>query len=237
MPRFLPMLIALVSALTAVPAFAQQVTISARAGLLSAGVVPSAVLGANLAVDLTNRVAVEGEVLYFTKARWASATAATGAVRVAVGPFGWADTFVPFVVGGAGVHRASIDLFDRRLLGPIDAASTPGQAFCPSRGSGPGAGPGSGFSGAPCSPGAAATWGVGDLPEYYARRLGTLVVPADRRWPTRSFVDPAVTAGGGFHVHVGDRLVLQPEARIWITMAEGNTRTAGVFSVLAGYGF
>jgi hypothetical protein len=157
---------------------------------------------------------------------------------VAVGPFGWTDTFVPFVVGGAGVHRANIDLFDRRLLGPIDESFMPGDAFCPGRGTGPGAGPGSGFGDGSCLGGAAArSWGVGDLPEYYARRLGALVVPADRRWPTRSFTDPAVTAGGGFHVHVGEHLVLQPEARVWITIAEGDTRTAGVFSVLAGYGF
>jgi hypothetical protein len=164
--------------------------------------------------------------------------AATGALRIAVGPFAWSDGFVPFVLGGAGVHRASVDLFDPRLLGGIPSAVPPGVVFCPSSGpSGPDPN-GTGFGVDACSAmPTAPRWGVGDLPAYFARRLGTLVVPADGTWPRRAFVDPAITAGVGFHVHMGEHLMLQPEARVWITVAEGDSRTAGVFSVMAGYSF
>jgi hypothetical protein len=199
----LSLIAVLVASTVARPAAAQSesgTTALVRASLLAARPAPSAALGGGLSRDLTERLAVEGEILYFTRGRWATALTATGGVRVAVGPFGWSDTAVPFVTGGVGVQRATVSLADPRLLGPIAQAWQPGDVFCPDPGSGPGPGPGSGFGfgfgEGPCATSPTGHWGVGELPEFYARRLGALVVPADREWPDRAFVDPALTFGG-----------------------------------------
>jgi hypothetical protein len=213
-------------------------TFTGRASVLAADPAPSAALGVGLSRDLTERVAVEGELVFFTRGRWSSALTATGAVRVVVGPYGWSDTAVPFVVGGVGIQRATIRLADPRLLGAIgETPWQPGDVFCPDRGTGAGPGPGSGFGDGPCAAAPTGHWGVGELPDFYARRLGPLVVPADRTWPDRSFVDPAVTIGAGVHFHVGLHLVLQPEVRTWTVIASGRTRTSAILGMVAGYSF
>jgi hypothetical protein len=136
------------------------------------------------------------------------------------------------------VHRASIDLADARLLGAIGSGVGAGRTYCPDRGTGVGPGPAAGFGNGPCLPGAAVErWGVGDLPDFYASRLGPLVVPGDRRWADRTFTDPVWTAGVGLHLHAGRHLVLQPEARVWVITANGHRRSAGAFGIAVGYGF
>ncbi len=213
-------------------------TLTGRASVLAADPAPSAALGAGLSRDLTERVAVEGELVFFTRGRWSSALTATGAVRIVVGPYGWSDTSVPFVVAGVGIQRATVRLADPRLLGAIaETPWQPGDVLCADRGTGPGAGPGSGLGDGPCTAAPTGHWGVGELPEFYARRLGPLVVPADRAWPDRSFVDPAVTVGAGLHFHVGLHLVLQPEVRTWTVIAGGRTRTSAILGMVAGYSF
>jgi hypothetical protein len=241
-PRVLPVFILLAASALGVAreSHAQSefgTTAIVRASLLAARPAPSAALGGGVSRDLTDRLAVEGDLVYFTRGRWATAWTGTGALRIALGPFGWTDPAVPFVVAGGGVQRATIDLADPRLLGPIASSWTPGAVFCPDRGMGPGVGPGTGFGDGPCTADALGHWGVGELPDFYARRLGPLVVPADREWPDRSFVDPAVTFGGGLHLHVGRHLVLQPEVRVWTVIADGRTRTSALLGVTAGYGF
>jgi hypothetical protein len=208
-----------------------------RASLIAARPAPAAALGGGLSRDLTEHLALEGDVVYFTRGRWATALTATAALRIAVAGFGWSDAAVPFVVAGGGVQRASIDLADTRLLGPIGAAFQPGDVFCPDRGTGPGAGPGSGFGDGPCAADPVGHWGVGELPDFYARRLGSLVVTAEREWPDRSFVDPATVFGGGVHLHVGRHVVVQPEVRVWTVFASGRTRTSALIGVTAGVGF
>ena len=213
-------------------------TLTGRASVLASDPAPSAALGAGLSRDLTERVAVEGEIVYFTRTRWSSALTATGAIRLAVGPFGWSDTAVPFVMGGVGLQRATIRLADPRLLGALaDTPWQPGDVFCADRGTGPGPGPGSGFGEGPCTAAPTGHWGVGDLPDFYATRLGPLVVPADRAWPDRAFDDPAVTVGAGVHLHVGLHLVLQPEVRTRTVIASGRTRTSAILGVVAGYSY
>jgi hypothetical protein len=208
-----------------------------HASVVAARPATSAALGVGLSRDLTERLAIEGDVVYFTRGRWATALTATGAARIAVGPFGWSDTAVPFILAGGGVQRATIDLADPRLLGPMASAWQPGDVFCPDRGTGPAPGAGSGFGQGPCAANPIGHWGVGELPDFYARRLGPLVVPAGGEWLDRSFVDPALTIGGGLHLHVGRHLVVQPEVRMWTVIADGRTRTSALIGVVAGYGF
>jgi hypothetical protein len=98
-------------------------------------------------------------------------------------------------------------------------------------------GPGSDFD-QPCSADPQmGRWGVGDLPEFYAARLGPLVVPASRRWDDRTFNDPAMVVGGGVRIAASERMFVQPEARIWIVAAGGRTRTSGLFGISAGFRF
>jgi len=214
---------------------AQTMTVSFRASVVSARPTTTGSVGASFAYEATRHVAFAADADYFRISDWANTFSLTGSVMVAPGHDGWSADVVPYVLGGVGYHRLSADLGSPRLLGPIGPQVAVGSQYCAGGGMGMGPGMGSPIGGT-CGAGQQ-TWGVGDLPEFYARRLGTLVVPADRRWPTRVFNDPAITAGGGVRIALTPAFVVAPEARVWIVMANGHAHTSGLFGATVGYRF
>jgi hypothetical protein len=62
-------------------------------------------------------------------------------------------------------------------------------------------------------------------------------VPAGGVWETRSFMDPAMSVGGGLRFNVNEHLMVRPDIRALIVFADGDTHTLGVFGVQLGYRF
>jgi len=73
------------------------------------------------------------------------------------------------------------------------------------------------------------------VPNFYARRLGTVLAPAGRAWPTVGFNDPAVHAGAGFRIHLTDHLFVRPDVRVLWVFADGANQAVGVFAIGIGY--
>ena len=71
-----------------------------------------------------------------------------------------------------------------------------------------------------------------DLPDFYARRLG----PGDQSGD-RHFSDPVVALGAGLRIGGQGPWFLQPEARVWVAVADGRTSTSGLFGIAVGYRF
>jgi len=216
---------------------ANPLTAAVRANVAPSEAGTSAMVGASLTYALTERLAVEAEAVYFSTSHLASTWGLALDALVAVGRDGWSGHAVPYAVAGIGFERATIRLSGSRLLGAIPPGVSPGSRFGPTSGpAGPrhgGAGP---LPGCPAEPGVP-PWGVGDLPDFYARRLGVLVVPEDGRWPTRRFTDPVVTLGGGVRVGGTGGLFLQPEARLWLALSGDDADATGLFGLTVGYRF
>jgi hypothetical protein len=75
------------------------------------------------------------------------------------------------------------------------------------------------------------------MPVFYARRLGPLPIPAGGVWEHRSFMDPAVSFGGGLRFNVNEHVMVRPDIRALVVVAEGETHTLGLFGVHLGYRF
>ena len=228
----------LICALLSVAAVAnaQGTTISVRGMIVSADPATRGAVGAGATVELSRRVAVATEIDYFTISDWASTLTSTAILAVAFGADGWEQRAVPYVFGGGGVQRARISLGSSRVFGTIPDAIDTGAQFCAARGTGPGSAPIVAIAPG-CESGASAGWGIGDLPEFYGRRLEIVFVPGDRVWPDKVFFDPVMTAGGGVRMQAGENWVIGPEARIWIVFAEGQRRVSGLFGATLGYRF
>ena len=67
--------------------------------------------------------------------------------------------------------------------------------------------------------------------------MGPMSVPAGGVWEPRSFVDPAMSVGGGLRFNVNEHLMVRPDIRALIVFADGDTHTLGVFGVQLGYRF
>jgi hypothetical protein len=153
----------------------------------------------------------------------------------------------PYVAVGGGIYRASFDLDNRRFLGMMGSLPTGAQIVPTGGGWGMMGGAPGGYSG-----GAGwmmdnfrwndATWSgphytSGQMPMFYANRLGAMMVPADGRWGERTFTDPALTFGGGVRLDVTRSLYVRPDVRALMVVADGDTFTVGTFSVGLGYRF
>jgi hypothetical protein len=217
---------------------AQTVSVAFRANVVPSQPELQVALGATVTLEMTRRLAVTGDLDYYNHASWATTIAATGAVSFAVGAGGWSAAAVPYVFAGGGYHRLSADLGSSHVLGPVGSQAQAGQVFCPAPGKGPAEGPGPGFGQGPCATGpGVGSWGVNELPDFYARRLGALVVPANREWPSHTWNDPVATAGAGVRLVSAGGFLVQPEARVWIVVAGGRTRTSGLIGASIGYRF
>lgn len=212
------------------------VEIGAIGGLANGSADTHGSVGGTASVELSERAAIEGTVLYFDRGPAASAFALTGNIRVNLFT---GRRVTPFVVGGGGIYHTRFDLDDARYLGPVGANVRPGSLYCTGvQGrTGPGFGAPSWSGTGTCPTGAAGYWAVGDLPNFYARRLGNLTVPANGQWGQRSFTDPAVTVGGGLTIRLTDHWSLRPAGRALIVLRDSHADTLGVYDVSASYRF
>jgi hypothetical protein len=226
------------AALGVSPAFAQsdpRMAVSGTVGVASGASDTGLAVGGALLFDVHEHVSIEGEGLYLNRGRGADALFAGGALLVNFVPA--SEPLVPYAAVGGGVYHVSFDLAEPRFLGPVHSQFGPGSTVCPAPGSGFGSGPGPGFGSGTCTGTAAGYLGVGELPNFYARRLGALVVPGGGGWEERAFTDPALNIGGGLRFNVSERLMIRPEARALVVFGDGQTHTFGVFVVHIGYRF
>ncbi len=81
------------------------------------------------------------------------------------------------------------------------------------------------------------TFTLGQMPMFYANRLGSMTVPQNGMWGMRSFTDPALSLGGGVRLDLTQRLSVRPDARALVVIGNGDSYTIGVFSFNVGYRF
>jgi hypothetical protein len=215
--------------------FAPRTAVSFVAGVGSATSTTGVVIGGSGLVDVSDRVALEAQGTYLDRGTAASGLSASGSVLVHV--VSTRARIAAYVAAGGGVYRASFDLDSPRFLGPMMTQFAPGTVVCAAPGTGMGAGLGAGFGpGTGTCTGTGGYWGVGQMNAFYARRLGAMTVPSEV-WGTRSWVDPAVSLGGGARFHVTERVMIRPDARALVVLANGRAHTLGVFGVNVGYRF
>ena len=221
-------------------AFAQpepRTTISVTAGAASGSSDTGVALGGSVLFDATERLAVEGAAAYLGRGKGADAFTLGGSLLVNLLPS--SQPTVPYVAIGGGLYRASFDLANPRFLGPAGSQFVPGNTICASPGVGFGRGPGMGFGAGTgtCPATATGYWGVGAMPNFYARRLGPLAFPSGGMWERANFTDPALSVGGGVRFNLTDRVTVRPDARALVVFGDGRTHTLGVFGVNLGYRF
>lgn len=191
--------------------------------------------GATFVYDINERLSVEGQGAWMKRGPGGDAVAVTGNVLVNLLPLG--RRVVPYAAAGGGLYRASFDLAHTRLMGTIGRTFAPGSEFCPSPGSGYMRGPGFGSGFGDCTAPGAGYWGVGEMPGFYGRRLGAMMVPAGGAWGTRTFTDPALTLGGGVRFNLASHLEVRPDARAIVVFDGRDAYTVGMFGVNLGYRF
>jgi hypothetical protein len=186
---------------------------------------------------MNDRTSVEAQGTYLDRGAGTDAVSVSGSLLVNLLPS--PKRIVPYTAVGGGLYRTSFDLAKAALLGPIAAQFGPGSVVCPAPGTGAGPGPGTGFgSGTGTCPAAVAGyWGVGEMPRFYARRLGPMGVPVGGAWETRSFTDPAMSIGGGVRFNVNEHVMVRPDVRALVVFAAGETHTLGVYGIQLGYRF
>ena len=211
-----------------------------------------AALGATLLFDVSRRVAIEARSVYMDRGPGSSAMDLTANVLVKLLDRGRAN---PYLSVGGGAYVAMFDLGSRQLFGMIGAGVPAGsQLVRLFDGRGWGAMPGAGMMGWPSGqtfgPGwmmgsgftwnnttqAGPTFAGGEMPMFYARRMGDVTVPSGG-WHMRSFTDPALSFGGGVNVDLRRGMYVRPDVRVLTIFGGGETIavTAATFSF--GYRF
>ena len=217
--------------------FTPRTAVSFMGGAVSTTSTTGVALGGSWLFDLTERASVEAQGTYLDRGAGADALSITGSLLVNLIPAG--ERIVPYAAAGGGMYRTSFDLANPTMLGAVGAQFDPGSVVCPAPGTGIGPGPGAGFGPGTgtCPASVAGYWGVGEMPGFYARRLGPMAVPAGGVWESRSFMDPAVSFGGGLRFNVNEHVMVRPDVRALVVFAEGETHTLGVFGMQLGYRF
>jgi len=220
--------IAALIALVAASANAQVRTSLAVAPGVTAGSSDTGVaLAGAISVDVGNRATLEGTVGMADRGPGAEATFAFGAVLVHLLPS--SHRAVPYAAVGGGVYRATFDLNHQRFFGGMGSTYAPGTVMTPLTSM-------HGFSmmgGA--SSQTLGTFYPGQMPTFYAQRMGVMSVPANSAWGMRGFADPAITVGGGVTIRLSDHLFLRPDARALVVFGNGDRYTIGLVSIGLGY--
>jgi len=216
------------------PRAAVSVTAGAASGSSDTGVA----LGGSVLFDATERLAIEAAGAYLGRGEDADAFTLNGSLLVNLRPS--TQRVVPYAAIGGGLYRVSFDLANPRFLGPVGTQFSPGSTVCASPGLGFGRGPGARFGTGTgtCPATAVGYWGVGAMPDFYARRLGPLAFPAGgAAWEKANFTDPALSVGGGIRFNLTDRVMVRPDVRALMIFADGETHTIAVFDGNLGYRF
>lgn len=186
-----------------------------------------ALVGA-LSVDLTDRVTVEGTVGMADRGPGAGAMYAAGSLLLHVLPSG--HRAVPYLAIGGGLYRAMFDLNHQRFFGGMGSTYAPGTVMTPLTTGMHGFGMMGGNSNQ-----ALGTFYPGQMPAFYAQRMGVMSVPANNAWGMRGFTDPAVSIGGGVTIGLTERWFLRPDARALVVFGNGGSSTVAVVTVGFGY--
>lgn len=75
------------------------------------------------------------------------------------------------------------------------------------------------------------------MPQFYANRLGTMMLSGNGTWGRRSFTDPATSVGGGAAIRLSEKVVLRPDARAIVIFNDGDTNVVGLFNLGVGFRF
>lgn len=246
MLRILTVVFALLgtAALSAGPAFAQTsqppsspVSIALGGGLSAASRGNGATIGGRLTFDLTDRLAIEADGSHL--GRGAGAGAMSGTVSLLVNLLPASGKTVPYLALGGGMYGASFDMDNERFFGRLSGQFPGGTQMIPIAGMhGFGMMQGS-YTGSSTwtGPWTGSTFSPNHMPAFYVDRLGQMMVPANGRWGTRSFTDPAISVGGGIRLDVSPRFHVRPDARALIVIANGASYTVGVMTLGVGYRF
>ncbi|MDP2318980.1 MAG: hypothetical protein Q8O42_06555 [Acidobacteriota bacterium] len=221
--------IAVLIAFVAAPANAQVTTSLAIAPGVATGASDTGVaLAAAISFDLADRVTVEGTVGMANRGPGAGAVYAVGGLLFQLLPPG--RLAVPYVAVGGGLYRAMFDLNHQRFFGGMGSTYAPGTVMTPLTTGMHGFGMMGGNSNL-----ALGTFYPGQMPAFYAQRMGVMSVPANNAWGMRGFTDPAVSIGGGVTIGLTERWFLRPDARALVVFGNGGSSTVAVVTVGFGY--
>ncbi|MCM2258358.1 MAG: hypothetical protein NDJ94_22230 [Vicinamibacteria bacterium] len=189
-------------------ALAVQVGYSTGARDLDGGLI-----GLTLTHDLGSRLALEAQGALQDGGEMGDAATASASLLFYLRPR--TEEAVPYLVAGGGIYHASLD------MGRMDRGDRWEDMW--SRMSGrlgnwmPG-------------------WNPGQRPPIPAGGMGPFEDWFEDRFDT-SYTDPAFSVGAGIRIHVGKKIFLRPEARALFVVSDDETRTVGMFTINAGYGF
>lgn len=194
-------------------------------------------LGGTIVTDLGSRLAIEATGTYHGQGMGADALSASANLHVLLRPR--TERTVPYLTIGGGVYRTSFDMGNARFNGPMNGyAGNGGGGYGPANGMMGGSYGGYGMMGAGYPTSGTGNWNYGSMPMFYGSRMGAMSLGSDGRpFGQRSFTDPAVSVGAGLRIDLGSRLVLRPDGRALVVLADGDSRTVGVFTLNVGYGF
>jgi hypothetical protein len=214
-------------------------------GGLSTGAGSGAALGGSFTIGLNDHLAIEGTGSYLTRGSGADALSLNLGLLVSLLPPG--REAIPYAAIGGGLYHASFDLGNNRFFGMMGSQYPPGTRMVPLQGMGGYGMMGGGYYGQsgmmgswnPSTQGAwpGPTFTSGQMPMFYANRLGPMTVPQNGMWGMRSFTDPAMTFGGGVRLDLSRRLSVRPDARARVVFGGGESYTIGVFSFNVAYRF
>lgn len=214
-----------------------RVSLVASGGVSAASGTSGGAIGVLVTASLTERLALEG-VGTFTMSHGGmdyqasrggmDSQALTASLLFNLAPR--IEPAIPYLAAGIGVYRASFDL-DMMGFGGF-FTQNPGYSGMMAL-SGGGFGMMQGTSVLTTGP----RFDGGNVPNFYAQRMGGLSTRSDGRFGMRSFLDPAFSLGGGIHITVGQHFVVRPDARALITLANGDRRTVGIVTLGLGYRF
>ena len=235
--------------LAATPAWSQAVSpaqphplSTAVVGGISAGLGNAgAAVGGTFSFDVTDRISVEARGVRMERGSGQSGVEATASMLVSIGR---TKRVAPYVSFGGGLYRASFDLGDRNLFGMMDDQFGPGTMFvalAETRGYAVmGQNMGSRtplYDGTWQGPWTGAMFTSSHMPNFYAGRLGQMMVPENGHWATRTFTDPALTVGGGVTLDLTRRIYLRPDVRGLVVFSRGDRTVLTTMNVGLGVRF
>lgn len=187
-----------------------------------------AIAGA-ISFDVRDRATLEGTVGMADRGPGAEAMYAVGSLLLPLLTPG--RRTAPYVALGGGLYHAAFDLNHQRFFGGMGSAYAPGTLMTPLTGM-----HGFGMMGGGSNQ-TLGTFYPGQMPAFYAQRMGVMSVPANSGWGMRGFTDPVVSVGGGVTIRLTEHLFLRPDARALVVFGNGDRYTVALVTVGLGYRF
>ncbi len=172
--------------------------------------------GGTVILQMGRRLAFEGGGAYLNRGEGASALSLSAGVILNL--LSTEEKAVPYIVGGAGLLRASFDTQNPRFSGAARSGEMGAGRYRHV------------MDGAP--PG----WDLGELPPFYGERVQTLIA-RNGRTGRASFTDPAVTLGTGVRIRLGRGWLAGPDARALLIMRSGSVYTLWMVTIHLGRAF